>query len=143
LTGLSFLSFLGWSLSDSLATDLVAAALRQAIEARRPVGSRLLHHSDRGCQYTSDAYRAMLRTMNIECSMSRTGLCSGNAVPERFFWSLKREWANHAVLADLDAAKRCVFECVVAFYNSVRVHQTLNYLSPDQFEADHAPAVVV
>jgi putative transposase len=133
----------GWSLSDSLATDLVADALRLAIEARRPVGSRLLHHSDRGCQYTSDAYRAILRTMNIECSMSRTGSCYDNAVAERFFWSLKHEWTNHAVLPDLDAARRCVFEYVATFYNSVRLHQTLNYLSPDQFEADHAPAVAV
>jgi transposase InsO family protein len=80
----------GWSLSESLATDLVADALRQAIETRRPVGEQLLHHSDRGCQYTSDTYRGILRTMNIECSMSRTGSCYDNAVAERFFWSLKQ-----------------------------------------------------
>jgi len=133
----------GWSLSESLATDLVADALRQAIETRRPVGEQLLHHSDRGCQYTSDTYRGILRTMNIECSMSRTGSCYDNAVAERFFWSLKHEWTNHAMLPDLEAARRCVFEYIATFYNSVRIHQTLNYKSPDQFEADHAPAVAV
>lgn len=73
----------GWSCSDSLATDVVAAALRQAIEARRTVGSRLLHHSDRGFQYTIDTYRSILRTMKIECSMSHTGSCHDNAVAER------------------------------------------------------------
>jgi putative transposase len=64
---------------------MVAAALRRAIEARRPVGSELLHHSDRGCQYTSDAYQRTLKAFGIECSMSRTGECYDNAVAERFF----------------------------------------------------------
>jgi putative transposase len=81
----------GWSLGDSLATPLVASALRRAIESRRPVGSELLHHSDRGCQYTSDAYQRTLKTLGIACSMSRTGECYDNAVAERFFWSLKHE----------------------------------------------------
>jgi putative transposase len=65
----------GWSLGRSLETTLVAEALRQAIEARRPVGQELLHHSDRGSQYTSDAYRQTLNTLGIECSMSRSGDC--------------------------------------------------------------------
>ncbi len=133
----------GWSLSKSLATYLVADALRHAIEARRPVGQQLLHHSDRGCQYTSDTYRGILRTMNIECSMSRTGSCYDNAVAERFFWSLKHEWTHDATLPDLEAARQCVFEYIATFYNPVRIHQTLNHKSPDQFEADHASAVAV
>ena len=78
----------GWSIGDSLATGLVSDALRDAIEKRRPTGSELLHHSDRGCQYTSDAYQQTLKTLGIECSMSRTGNCYDNAVAERFFWSL-------------------------------------------------------
>ena len=85
----------GWALSTSLATELVAQALRQAIESRRPHRPKLLHHSDRGCQYTSDAYQQTLRTLGIDCSMSRTGCCYDNAVVERFFWSLKHEWTNH------------------------------------------------
>ena len=74
----------GWAMRDSLATPLVVDALRRAVEARRPVGSELLHHSDRGCKYTSDVYQRTLRNLGIECSMSRRGELrqrSGGAVP--------------------------------------------------------------
>ena len=130
----------GWSISTSLATDLVCDALRQAVESRRPCGKKLLHHSDRGCQYTSDAYQQTLRRLGITCSMSRTGCCYDNAAMERFFWSLKHEWTNHAQFADLEQARLSVFKYIETFYNPVRLHQTLGYKSPDQFEADHAPA---
>ena len=72
----------GWSIGDSLATPLVAEALRRAIEARRPVGSELLHHSDRGCQDTSGAYQQTLKALGIACSMSHTGECYDNAVAD-------------------------------------------------------------
>ena len=130
----------GWSVSTSLATELVCDALRQAVESRRPCGSQLLHHSDRGCQYTSDAYQQTLRRLGIECSMSRTGCCYDNAAMERFFWSLKHEWTNHQEFADLEEARLSVFKYIETFYNPVRLHQTLGYVSPNQFEADHAPA---
>jgi len=130
----------GWALSTSLATELVAQALRQAIESRRPNGSQLLHHSDRGCQYTSDAYQQTLRILGIECSMSHTGCCYDNAVAERFFWSLKHEWTNHERFHNLEDAHLSVFRYIETFYNSQRLHQTLGYLSPNQFEAVHAPA---
>ena len=103
----------------------------------------MVHHSDRGCQYTSDTYRGIPRTMNIEWAMSRKGSCYDNDVAERFFWSIKHEWTNHAMLPDREAARRCLFEYIAKFYNPVRIHQTLNYKSPDQFEADHASAVAV
>jgi putative transposase len=131
----------GWAISDSLATPLVADALRRAIEARRPVGSALLHHSDRGSQYTSDAYQQTLRTLGIECSMSRTGECYDNAVAERFFWSLKHEWTKHESFADLEAARLSVFKYIETFYNPVRLHQSLGYKTPDQFETDYAPVL--
>ena len=131
----------GWSISDSLATPLVAAALRRAIESRRPVGKELLHHSDRGCQYTSDAYQQTLKALGIECSMSRTGECYDNAVAERFFWSLKHEWTKHETFADLQAARLSVFKYVETFYNPVRLHQSLGYKSPDKFEAEYAPVL--
>ena len=131
----------GWAISDSLATPLVAGALRRAIEARRPVGSELLHHSDRGCQYTSDAYQQTLRTLGIECSMSRRGECYDNAVAERFFWSLKHEWTKHDSFADLQAARLSVFKYVETFYNPVRLHQSLGYKTPDQFETEYAPVL--
>jgi putative transposase len=130
----------GWALSNSLATELVSAALRQAVESRRPVGQHLLHHSDRGCQYTSDAYQQTLRTFGIQCSMSRTGCCYDNAVMERFFWSLKHEWTNHERFHNREEARLSVFRYIETFYNSQRLHQTLGYLSPNQFEAVHAPA---
>ena len=130
----------GWSLGRSLETTLVAEALRQAIEARRPVGQELLHHSDRGSQYTSEAYRQTLNTLGIECSMSRSGDCYDNAVMERFFWSLKHEWTKHEHFENLAAARLSVFKYIETFYNTERLHQTLGYKSPNRFEADHAPA---
>jgi putative transposase len=130
----------GWAISRSLATELVSEALRTAIEARRPDGKRLLHHSDRGCQYTSDAYQRTLRTLGIECSMSRTGDCYDNAVMERFFWSLKHEWTNHETFGNLADARLSVFKYIETFYNTERIHQALGYQSPNQYEADRAPA---
>jgi putative transposase len=131
----------GWAMSDSLATPLVSEALRRAIESRRPQRGELLHHSDRGCQYTSDSYQKTLATLGIECSMSRTGNCYDNAVAERFFWSLKHEWTRHEALADLESARLSVFKYIETFYNHQRLHQALGYKTPEQFEAEYAPAV--
>lgn len=131
----------GWAIGDSLGTELVTTALRAAIESRRPAGKQLLHHSDRGSQYTSDAYQQTLRTMGIECSMSRTGECYDNAVAERFFWSLKHEWTNHESYENLEAARLSVFKYIETFYNTERLHQTLGYKSPNKFEAEYAPVV--
>jgi putative transposase len=128
----------GQSIGDSLATPLVAGALRRAIETRRPVGSELLHYSDRGSQYTSDAYQETLRLLRVECSMNRTGECYDNAVAERFFWSLKHEWTKHETFADLEEARFSAFKYVETFCNPVRLHRTLGYKSPDQFEAEYA-----
>ena len=130
----------GWAIGESLETKLVSTALRRAIEARRPEGSQLLLHSDRGCQYTSDDYQHTLKTLGIECSMSRTGNCYDNAVMERFFWSLKHEWTNHEDYNNLEDARLSVFKYLETFYNTVRLHETLGYQSPNQKEADHAPA---
>jgi putative transposase len=131
----------GWAMSHSLATELVSAALRAAIESRQPVGQQLLHHSDQGSQYTSDAYQQTLRTLGIECSMSRAGSCYDNAVMERFFWSLKHEWTKHERFENLSEARLSVFKYIETFYNTQRLHQTLGYKSPNQFEAEYAPVV--
>lgn len=130
----------GWSIAASLATELASDALRRAIENRRPDGKQLLHHSDRGCQYTSDAYQKTLRTLGVTCSMSRTGCCYDNAAMERFFWSLKHEWTNHESFANLEEARLSVFKYIETFYNPVRLHQALGYVSPNQYEDDNAPA---
>jgi len=131
----------GWSIGASLATELVSDALRQAIERRRPDCRGLLHHSDRGCQYTSDAYQRTLKSLGITCSMSRRGNCYDNAVMERFFWSLKYEWTNHERFANLEEARLSVFRYIETFYNSERIHEALGYLSPDAYEAENAPAI--
>jgi len=131
----------GWAMSSSLATELVSTALRQAIESRRPNGRELLHHSDRGSQYTSEAYQRTLETLGIECSMSRRGSCYDNAVMERFFWSLKHECTKHEHFENLAAARLSVFKYIETFYNTERLHQSLGYKSPDQFEAEYAPVV--
>lgn len=131
----------GWAMSDSLATPLVSAALRRAIESRRPGRGELLHHSDRGSQYTSDDYQQTLRTLGVECSMSRTGDCYDNAVAERFFWSLKHEWTKHESFANLEEARLSVFKYIDVFYNRQRLHQSLGYKTPEQYEAENAPAI--
>ena len=130
----------GWALSHSLATELVSEALRRAVEARRPTGRDLLHHSDRGCQYTSHDHQHTLQTLGSQCSMSRTGCCYDNAVMERFFWSFKHEWTNHESFHNREESRLSVFRYIESFYNPRRLHQTLDYLSPDQFEAVNAPA---
>ena len=133
----------GWSISESLATPLVSTTLRNAIEARKPDTKSLLHHSDRGSQYTSDDYQKTLRTLNITCSMSRTGCCYDNAVMERFFWSLKHEWTKFEHFADINQARRSVFQYIESFYNSKRIHQTLGYKTPDGFEEQHHTKLAV
>lgn len=131
----------GWSIGHSLATELVGAALRAAIESRRPAGQDLLHHSDRGSQYTSEAYQQTLRTLGIECSMSRAGSCYDNAAMERFFWSLKHEWTKHEHFENLAAARLSVFKYIETFYNTERLHKSLGYKSPEKFETEYAPVV--
>ncbi len=81
--------------------------------------------------------------MGIDCSMSRPGSCYDETRAERFFWSLEDEWTNHITLAALEEAQRSVFEYIVTFYNSKRIHQSLGYRPPDRREAEHTPAVVV
>jgi len=131
----------GWEMSDRLTTPVVTEAFRKAIESRKPERGTLLHHSDQGCQYTSEAFQKILKTMEITCSMSRTGCCYDNAVMERFFWSLKQEWTRHRTYEDQEEARMSVFKYIETFYNSKRIHQTLGYLTPDEFERNHRAAL--
>ena len=75
-----------------------------------------------------------MKTMNITCSMSRTGCCYDNAVMERFFWSLKHEWTKFESFENMEQARTSVFQYIETFYNRKRIHQSLEYLSPEQFE---------
>ena len=124
----------GWSISNSLETKVITDALRQAIERRRPATNKLLHHSDRGCQYTSEAFQCQLKTMQITCSLSRTGCCNDNAVAESFFQLLKRERIKRKTYPTREAARQDVFDYIKMFYNPVRRHGYNGKKSPVQFE---------
>ena len=102
----------GWQVSDRLTTPVVTAALKNAIEVRKPEPGKLIHHSDRGCQYTSGAFQKIMETTNITCSMSRKGCCYDNAVMERFFWSLKHEWTKFEEYQDINEARLSVFKYI-------------------------------
>jgi putative transposase len=131
----------GWKMSDRLTTPIVTGALKNAIESRKPNTKELLHHSDRGCQYTSEAFQKIMQTTNITCSMSRTGCCYDNAVVERFFWSLKHEWTKFEEFENLDDARLSVFKYIDTFYNTERIHQTLEYQTPDEVERKYRAAL--
>ena len=131
----------GWEMSKRLTTPIVTGALKNAIESRKPKTNDLIHHSDRGCQYTSEAFQKIMRTTNISCSMSRTGCCYDNAVVERFFWSLKHEWTKFEEFENLAAARASVFKYIEAFYNSERIHQTLDYQTPEEVERKYNAAL--
>jgi transposase InsO family protein len=123
----------GWAMADHMRTGLVADALGMAL-ARRSPGPGLLHHSDRGVQYASDDYQALLAGRGIECSMSGKGDCYDNAVVESFWGTLKTELVNHERYETREQAKASIFEYVEVFYNRHRLHSSLGYLSPEQFE---------
>jgi len=125
----------GWSMSHRLQASLVVDALRMALGRRCPdLAASLLHHSDRGSQYASQAFRDLLRERNITCSMSRKANCWDNAMMESFFATLKKERVHHELYATRDAARQSVFEYIELFYNTRRRHSALGYLSPEQYE---------
>lgn len=124
----------GWSMSQSLAGPLVNAALRMAIAQRSP-SAGLVHHSDRGCQYAAHIYQTLLNGEQITASMSRPGCCYDNAIMESFFSTLKRELVHRRSFANREEAEIAIFEYIEAFYNRKRIHSSLNYLSPEAFEA--------
>jgi putative transposase len=128
----------GWATADHLRSELACDALRMALTHRRPEGE-LLHHSDRGVQYASESYQRLLAEHGIEPSMSRTGNCYDNAVIESFFSTAKRELTHHESYATRAEARRSLFEYIEVFYNRRRLHSTLGYRSPCEYEARFAP----
>ena len=123
----------GWAMNDSLATSLPLAALDMALLHRKPAGG-LVHHSDRGVQYASDAYRQRLLAAGVVPSMSRRGNCYDNAVMESFWSSLKRELVHRCQFATRAAARAAIFEWIEIFYNRERLHSALGFKSPVDFE---------
>lgn len=123
----------GLAMSNRMTTDLVIAALKQAISHRQPnVG--LIHHSDRGSQYTSQDFQKFLKWHKFIASMSGTGNCFDNAAMESFFHTLKTEWVYFEYYITREQAKQSIFEYIEVFYNRQRRHSTLAYLSPAMFE---------
>lgn len=122
----------GWSLMKTLKTELPLAALQMALDRRESPG---LHHSDRGSQYASKAYRERLAAYGIESSMSRKGNCYDNATQESFFHSLKTELVHHERYKNFEEARASLFDYIEVFYNRQRLHSSLGYVSPSDFEA--------
>jgi transposase InsO family protein len=125
----------GWAMAEHLEAGLVERALRMALARRQPAAG-LLHHSDRGSQYASHDYRALLSQHEVIVSMSRPGNCYDNAMKESFFATLKTECAS-APFATRADARTALFEYIEVFYNRRRLHSALGYLSPEQFEQQH------
>lgn len=125
---------LGWSTREDLATELPHAALENALQTRGSKPEGLLHHSDRGCQYTSTEFRQRLKLRGITASMSRTANCYDNATMESFWATLKAECFGSSIPATRAQARSMVFDYIETFYNPVRLHSALGFKSPVAFE---------
>ena len=126
----------GWGMGSQIDARLVENALRMALYQRQP-GKGLLHHSDRGSQYASNQIRNILEANQIQVSMSNRGNCYDNAVMESFWGTMKNEWVNHQKYQTRCQARTDIFSYIEGFYNTVRLHSTLGYLSPAEFEANY------
>jgi putative transposase len=122
----------GWAMSEQIDTALVQAALQMALQRRHPTAD-FLHHSDQGSQYTSQAYLAELATQKSQISMSGVGNCFDNAAMESFWGSLKAECTQECFPTRAQA-RTAIFEYIEVWYNRQRLHSTLGYLSPEEFE---------
>jgi transposase InsO family protein len=127
----------GWAMSERCDTRLVTQALHMALAHRHP-GMDLLHHSDRGSQYAADDYTLLLAQHGIRLSMSRKGDCYDNAVMESFFRTLKAECVHLNHYRSRQQARLSLFEFMEVYYNRQRLHSTLGYLSPVEFEASYS-----
>jgi len=123
----------GWCTDQTITKELPLKALERAIRSRHP-SKHLIHHSDRGSQYTSKEYIKRLRENDIQISMSRKGNCYDNACMESFFASLKKELIYRRKFSTRDEATSSIWKYIMSFYNKVRSHSTIGYVSPNEFE---------
>jgi len=130
----------GWAMDKRMKQQLVSTALQMALRQRQPL-EPLIHHNDRGSQYTSKAFQELLTDNNITPSMSGRGNCYDNAPVESFFATLKTELVNHAVYRTRQDAKTDIFFYIEGFYNRTRRHSSLAFLSPADFEAAFAQPI--
>jgi len=132
----------GWAMASHMRRELALKALSRALSARSPAAG-LIHHTDRGSQYASVEYQALLRQHEVACSMSRAGDCYDNAVAESFFASLKKECLHMQPFATRTEAYDAVARYIDGFYNPVRRHSALGYVSPMSYEQYEALARAV
>lgn len=125
----------GLSMGEKMDTALIKQSLGQALKHRNPPKG-LIHHSDRGSQYTSEEFERLAKEHGIILSMSSTGNCFDNAVAESFFHTLKTEHVYQRRFETREEAKRSIFEYIEVFYNRQRLHSFLGYLSPEEYETN-------
>lgn len=123
----------GWATADHLRTDLVADALTAACQKRRPTRP-VIFHSDRGCQYTSHQFAALADQLGMRLSVGRTGQCWDNALAESFFATIKRELLDTSTWPSRAAARTAIFDFIEGWYNLHRLHSSLGYRSPAEYE---------
>lgn len=123
----------GWSMDERMTKELALGALRMAFQGRNP-SPGLIHHTDRGSQYASAAYREQLERRGAICSMSRKGNCWDNAVAESFFHTLKTELIHFECFETREDARKMIFEWIEVFYNRQRLHSALGYNTPVRYE---------
>jgi transposase InsO family protein len=126
----------GWAIADHMETSLVTDALSMAVATRRPAPGFIMH-TDRGSQYTSAEFRQLLEAHHGVQSLSRKGQCWDNAVGESWFSTLKEELIHRQSWATITQVRRAVFEFIEVFYNRQRLHSSLGYLSPAEYEQIH------
>ncbi len=131
----------GWAMDARMTKQLVSDALQMALRQRQPTGP-LIHHSDRGSQYTSHDFQELLADNEITPSMSGRGNCYDNAPAESFIGTLKMELVHHAVYRTRQDAMTDIFFYIEGFHNRTRRHTALAFLSPAEFEAAHEPSVL-
>jgi putative transposase len=124
---------IGWSMAGHMRQELTLDALSMAVHSHKPNGDAV-HHSDRGSQYAANDYQKSLKKLGLTCSMSRKGNCWDNAVVESFFASLKCECLYRQSFKTRNEARQAVFDYIEVFYNRQRLHSSLGYKTPVQFE---------
>jgi putative transposase len=124
----------GFDIQDHMRTELLLNALEMALGRQELIKGELIAHSDRGSQYASDVYRSKLDSLQISASMSRTGNCYDNAFAESFFATLKKELIYRQNFETRSEAKKAIFEFIEVWYNRSRIHSSIGYMTPVQFE---------
>jgi putative transposase len=137
---LSSRRIVGWAMADHMRTELVENALTMALSTRRP-DAGVIFHSDRGCQYTSKDFAELASRNGVVLSIGRKGECWDNAVAESFFATIKRELIDRRSWPTREGLRRAIFDYIEGWYNTKRLHSSLNYCSPAEWESINCNAV--